>query len=61
MKTFVFGAIIALVGCYFGFKTEGGAEGVGKSTTVSVVVTIVLILIVNYILSAWLLGLKAFM
>jgi phospholipid/cholesterol/gamma-HCH transport system permease protein len=61
MKTFVFGAIIALVGCYYGFKTEGGAEGVGKSTTTSVVVTIVLILIVNYILSAWLLSLKAFM
>ena len=29
MKTFVFGLIIALMGCYHGFTTQGGAEGVG--------------------------------
>ncbi|MBI3039735.1 ABC transporter permease [bacterium] len=50
-KGMVFGAIIGLVGCYKGFTTEGGAEGVGKSTTGAVVLTIILILAVNYFLT----------
>jgi len=51
VKSFVFGAIIGLVGCYKGFKTYGGAEGVGKSTTGAVVLSIMLILVSNYFLS----------
>jgi phospholipid/cholesterol/gamma-HCH transport system permease protein len=43
-KTIVFGMIIALVSCYQGFNVEGGAEGVGKATTKSVVVSFVLII-----------------
>src|SRR5262249_15619086 len=39
-----FGAIIALVGCYFGLITTGGTEGVGQSTTRSVVVISISIL-----------------
>lgn len=50
-KAGVFGVIIAVVGCYKGFKTEGGAEGVGTSTTGSVVLSIMLILAVNYFLT----------
>lgn len=50
-KAAIFGAIIAIIGCYKGFETEGGAEGVGKSTTDSVVVSIMLILAVNYFLT----------
>lgn len=50
-KSLIFGAIIAIVGCYKGFETEGGAEGVGKSTTDSVVIAIMLILGVNYFLT----------
>lgn len=43
-KAFFFGAIIATVGCYFGFKAEGGAEGVGRATTIAVVAALVLII-----------------
>ncbi|MBM3335463.1 ABC transporter permease, partial [Candidatus Sumerlaeota bacterium] len=53
LKTIFFGAIIGSVGCYFGFKTEGGAEGVGHATTVSVVATLVLVVLFDYILSSW--------
>lgn len=44
MKAFVFGIIIAVVGCYYGFKTEGGAEGVGRATTLSVVTALILVI-----------------
>jgi phospholipid/cholesterol/gamma-HCH transport system permease protein len=50
-KGFFFGIIISLIGCYMGFYTEGGAEGVGKSTTNAVVSSIVFILIVNLFLT----------
>jgi len=50
-KSFIFGIIIGMVGCYKGFKTYGGAEGVGKSTTSAVVLAIMLILVANYFLS----------
>ncbi|HNV70999.1 MAG TPA: ABC transporter permease [Candidatus Ozemobacteraceae bacterium] len=50
-KGFVFGGIIGIIGCYKGFTTEGGAEGVGKSTTGAVVLAIMLILAVNYFLT----------
>jgi phospholipid/cholesterol/gamma-HCH transport system permease protein len=50
-KSMVFGAVIGLIGCYKGFTTEHGAEGVGKSTTGAVVVAIMLILAVNYFLT----------
>lgn len=43
-KTLFFGMIIALVSCYEGFNVEGGAEGVGKATTRSVVTTFILII-----------------
>jgi phospholipid/cholesterol/gamma-HCH transport system permease protein len=56
VKTFVFGAIIALVGCNQGLGTSGGAAGVGRSTTSSVVYSIVLLYIANYFLSEWLFG-----
>ena len=56
LKAFVFGGIIALVGCYMGFRTEGGAEGVGRSTTRAVVFASVLILITDYILASFLFG-----
>jgi phospholipid/cholesterol/gamma-HCH transport system permease protein len=47
----VFGAIIALVGCYFGLVTTGGTEGVGRSTTRSVVVISITILIADFFLT----------
>lgn len=44
VKTIVFGMIIALVACYEGLNVRGGAEGVGKATTMSVVNTFIMIM-----------------
>jgi phospholipid/cholesterol/gamma-HCH transport system permease protein len=51
-KAGCFGLILSVVGCYKGFGTSGGAEGVGKSTTNSVVISSVSILIADYFLTA---------
>ena len=50
-KPFVFGGIISLVACYYGLKTTGGTEGVGVSTTRTVVTASILILVVDYFLT----------
>ena len=50
IKTVFFGAVTALLGCHIGFKTEGGAEGVGLSTIRSFVLSAALILILDYLL-----------
>lgn len=52
IKSCVFGGILTLVGCYKGFYATGGARGVGLATTQSVVVSSVLILVADYILTA---------
>jgi phospholipid/cholesterol/gamma-HCH transport system permease protein len=54
IKSFAFGGIIAMMGCYFGLKSEGGAEGVGVATTHAVVASCLLILIVDYLLASFL-------
>lgn len=46
-KTIVFGAIIALVGCHQGLNVSSGAEGVGKATTQSVVISFILIIMAD--------------
>ena len=50
-KAGVFGFIITLLGCYNGFYSKGGAQGVGQATTNAVVSASILILIFNYILT----------
>jgi phospholipid/cholesterol/gamma-HCH transport system permease protein len=50
IKTIFFGAVTSLLGCHIGFKTEGGAEGVGLSTIRSFVLSAALILILDYLL-----------
>ncbi len=50
-KPLFFGFIIASVGCFFGMKTTGGTQGVGRSTTQAVVVSSVLIIFADFILS----------
>lgn len=52
IKSFVFAFMVGTVCCYKGVSTRGGAEGVGKSTTGAVVTTIVLILVLDYFLTA---------
>jgi len=51
-KSVFFGLILTHIGCYKGFYTTGGAEGVGKSTTQAVVLSSVLILISDYFLTS---------
>jgi phospholipid/cholesterol/gamma-HCH transport system permease protein len=51
VKSLVFGGIIAIVCCYVGFKTSGGARGIGISTTRSVVLSFMLILVADYFLT----------
>src|SRR6185295_17665086 len=52
IKAAVFGAIIALMGCYQGDRSKGGAGGVGRAATLAVVGAAVLILASNYFLTA---------
>lgn len=51
-KAGMFGFIIALMGCYNGYHSKGGAQGVGQATTNAVVSASILILIFNYVLTA---------
>ncbi|MFC1703965.1 MlaE family ABC transporter permease [Candidatus Omnitrophota bacterium] len=50
-KSVVFAMIIALVGCFQGLNTKGGAQGVGKSTTLSVVTSFILIILADCVLT----------
>jgi phospholipid/cholesterol/gamma-HCH transport system permease protein len=52
IKVAVFGFIIALMGCYNGFHSRGGAQGVGAATTNAVVSSSILILAANYFLTS---------
>jgi len=54
IKSCVFGLIITWVGTYKGYRTRGGARGVGKATTSSVVTASIMILIANYFLTKFL-------
>lgn len=54
IKAVIFAIEIALISCYQGLKTSGGAAGVGKATTGSVVYSMIIIFISNYFLSDWL-------
>jgi phospholipid/cholesterol/gamma-HCH transport system permease protein len=51
VKAAVFGFIIALMGCYYGFNTTGGARGVGRATTHAVVSAAILIFASDYLLT----------
>ena len=56
IKAAVFGFIIALMGCFHGYNSGRGAEGVGKATTNAVVSASILILIANYTVTALFFG-----
>jgi phospholipid/cholesterol/gamma-HCH transport system permease protein len=53
VKSILFGVFIAWIASYYGFFTEGGAKGVGASTTRAVVTTAVVILIGDYVMTAF--------
>ena len=50
-KAAVFGFLIALMGCYHGYRSDGGAQGVGRATTNAVVSASILILAANYLIT----------
>lgn len=52
IKAAVFGFIISLMGCYHGFHSKGGAQGVGRATTNAVVASAILILAANFLLTS---------
>jgi phospholipid/cholesterol/gamma-HCH transport system permease protein len=52
IKAAVFGFIIAAMGCYHGFNSKGGAQGVGRATTDAVVSSAILILAANFALTS---------
>ena len=52
LKAFAFGTIICIVSCFEGFRTEGGAEGVGRSTTSAVVSSFFLIIGADLLITA---------
>ncbi len=56
MKTPFFGFIISIVGCHFGLRTTGGTEGVGLSTTRTVVVVSIAILVADFFLTKIFIG-----
>jgi hypothetical protein len=57
IKTLIFGFIIGLISCYYGYHVRGGAEGVGRAANDAVVRSIITFLGVNYFLTSALLAL----
>jgi phospholipid/cholesterol/gamma-HCH transport system permease protein len=57
VKPLFFGFIIATIGCYYGMNTRGGTQGVGRSTTQAVVVSSVLIIATDFVISKFMIGL----
>lgn len=53
VKAGFFGFIISAIGCYFGYNSNRGAEGVGIATTNAVVTSSILILLTNYLITGW--------
>jgi phospholipid/cholesterol/gamma-HCH transport system permease protein len=60
VKPFFFAAVIALVGCFFGLHTKGGTAGVGRSTTQAMVASSVLILLLDFFITKFLIGIRFF-
>jgi phospholipid/cholesterol/gamma-HCH transport system permease protein len=60
LKPLIFSLLVSLVGCYFGLHTTGGTEGVGRSTTQAMVVASVLILVVDFFVTNFLIGIGFF-
>lgn len=56
VKAAFFGLVISIMGCYFGYHSKGGAEGVGIATTNSVVSASIMILLLNYVITGMFFG-----
>ena len=51
LKPFVFAIVVSLIGCYYGLKTTGGTQGVGRATTQAMVTASVLIFVLTYLIA----------
>ncbi|OLC60715.1 MAG: transporter [Acidobacteria bacterium] len=60
LKPIFFGFIIATIGCYYGISARGGTQGVGRATTQAVVAASVLILVVDFFLTRFLIVLLGY-
>jgi phospholipid/cholesterol/gamma-HCH transport system permease protein len=52
LKALLFGTVVGSISCYYGMQVEGGAEGVGKNTTRSVVTSLTSMLATDAVLTA---------
>ena len=59
IKPVVFAAVISTVGCYMGFTARGGTKGVGEATTKSVVVSSVLIFVLDFLITKFVLAVSS--
>jgi phospholipid/cholesterol/gamma-HCH transport system permease protein len=60
IKPFFFAVIVSLIGCYHGLHTTGGTEGVGRATTRAMVTASVLVVIVDFFITKFLIGIGFF-
>ena len=51
VKPFVYAFVVSLIGCYFGLRTSGGTQGVGRATTQAVVAATVLIFVLDFLIT----------
>jgi len=51
LKPFIFSFVVSLVGCYYGLRTTGGTQGVGRATTQAVVTASVLIFVLTFFIT----------
>ena len=51
LKPLVFAVVISLVGCFYGLRTTGGTQGVGRATTQAVVLATVLIFVLDLLIT----------
>ena len=60
LKPFFFAVVVAMVGCHYGLNTTGGTEGVGRSTTQAMVMASVLILVLDFFITKFLIAIRFF-
>ncbi|HTS64248.1 MAG TPA: ABC transporter permease [Candidatus Acidoferrales bacterium] len=51
LKPFIFAVVVSMIGCFYGLRTTGGTQGVGRATTQAVVAAIVLIFILDLLIT----------
>lgn len=51
-KSVIFGLLVGSIACHFGYRTEGGADAVGRATTMTVVTSIVMIILADAVMTA---------